>query len=126
MTSKRITVAQWIVTTIFALFMLMDGFGGLMHAQAGVDAIKHLGYPEYVLTIVGIAKILGVIAVIQPKYRTIKEWAYAGFAFNFLAASLSWYFTDGFGGEAIFPIVVLAVMLLSYFLWKRQAALQAA
>lgn len=126
MTSKRITVAQWIITTIFALFMLMDGIGGLMHAQAGVDAFKHLGYPEYVLTIVGIAKVLGVIAVIQPKYRTIKEWAYAGFTCNFIAASLSWYFTDGLGGEAFFPLIVLAVMLLSYFLWKRQAALQVA
>lgn len=53
--------------------MLMDGIGGITRQQAGQDILKHLGYPMYALTIFGVAKILGAIAILQTKFKTIKE-----------------------------------------------------
>jgi len=103
--------------------MLMDGIGGITRQQAGQDVLKHLGYPMYALTIFGVAKILGAIAILQTKFYTIKEWAYAGFAFNFIGAAASRAFVgDGFG-LIIAPIVALAFMFVAYFLWKKQGHL---
>lgn len=77
----------------------------------------------YALTIFGFAKILGVIAILQTKFYTIKEWAYAGFTFNFIGAAASRAFAgDGFG--LIFaPIVILAFMFVAYFFWKKYEGL---
>lgn len=100
--------------------MLMDGFGGVTRQQAGQDVLKHLGYPMYALTIFGMAKLLGVIAILQTKFYTVKEWAYAGFAFNFIGAAASRVFAgDGFG-LIILPIAVLAFMFAGYFFWKKK------
>jgi hypothetical protein len=73
MKSKTIKIIYWSVTGFFALAMLLDGIVGVMRIEAGKEALAHLGYPEYDLTIFGIAKILGSIAILQPKFRTIKE-----------------------------------------------------
>jgi hypothetical protein len=119
MKPKTIRIWYWTITIIFALFMLMDGIGGITRQQAGQEVLKHLGYPMYALTIFGVAKILGVIAILQTKFYTVKEWAYAGFAFNFIGAAASRAFAgDGFG-LTVAPIVVLAFMFLVYFFWKK-------
>ncbi len=123
MKPKTIKNIYWTITIIFALFMLMDGIGGITRQQAGKEVLKHLGYPMYALTIFGFAKILGAIAILQTKFYTIKEWAYAGFAFNFIGAAASRAFVgDGFG-LIIAPIVALAFMFVAYFLWKKQERL---
>jgi len=83
------------------------------------EALAHLGYPEYDLTIFGVAKILGSIAVLQPKFRTIKEWAYAGFTINFIGAFASHAFVGDGIGMLIPPIITLVIMFISYFLWKK-------
>jgi hypothetical protein len=99
--------------------MLMDGFGGITRQQAGVDVMQHLGYPIYAMSIFGIAKLLGAVAILETKFYVIKEWAYAGFTFNFIGAMLS----RGFAGDAVswilFPLIPLAIMFASYFLWKK-------
>lgn len=123
MKPKTIRTWYWVISIIFALFMLMDGIGGITRQQAGQDVLKHLGYPMYALTIFGVAKILGAIAILQTKFYTIKEWAYAGFAFNFIGAAASRAFVgDGFG-LIIAPIVALAFMFVAYFLWKKHKRL---
>jgi len=123
MKPKTISTWYWVISIIFALFMLMDGIGGITRQQAGQEVLKHLGYPMYALTIFGVAKILGAIAILQTKFKTIKEWAYAGFAFNFIGAAASRAFAgDGFG-LIVAPIVVLAFMFVAYFLWKKQECL---
>ncbi|BAV05844.1 hypothetical protein FLA_1856 [Filimonas lacunae] len=99
--------------------MLMDAIGGLTHAQAGVDSIKKLGYPEYVLTIIGVAKLIGVAAIVQPQYPILREWGYAGFAINFVIAFLSWLLVGGWYGPLLPPIIMLLFMCLPYILWKK-------
>ena len=81
--------------------------------------MRHLGYPIYVMTIFGFAKILGAIALLQPKYRTTKEWAYAGFTINFIGAFASGFFVGDEIGLLIPPVVALGILLLSYYFWKR-------
>lgn len=119
MSPKATKITYYSVLTIFSLFMLMDGTAGAMRVKDGVDAMLHLGYPVYVLSIVGIAKILGTIAILQPKFRTIKEWAYSGFTINFLGAFASRLFIGDSGFLLIFPIIMLAIMFSLYFLWKK-------
>jgi len=119
MKPKTIKIIYWSVTIFFALAMLLDGIVGVMRIEAGKEALAHLGYPEYNLTIFGIAKILGSIAILQPKFRTIKEWAYAGFTINFIGAFASHAFVGDGIGMLIPPVITLVIMFISYFLWKR-------
>lgn len=78
---KRKRIIYWIFTAWLALGMTSTGIVQLMKMQKEVDMFAHLGYPEYLLTIIGAWKILGVVAVLIPKFPLIKEWAYAGFSF---------------------------------------------
>jgi len=85
--SKRNKIICWIASLWLALGMVSTGAGQLFKAktgQGGLDMITHLGYPVYILTIIGIRKISGTVAVLIPKFPLLKEWAYAGF---FLATS---------------------------------------
>jgi hypothetical protein len=111
---KRNKIIFWTATIIIFFFE------GVMPAltfqtQLAKEGIKHLGYPEYFGTIFAIFKVLGAIALIIPQVpKRIKEWAYAGFAFDFIFACLSLWIVDGFGFEAIFPLIILAILIVSY------------
>ncbi|WP_423735723.1 DoxX family protein [Chitinophaga caseinilytica] len=119
MKPNTIKIIYWTSTVIFALMMLMDGYGGVSRQQAGVDIMQHLGYPVYFLSIVGVAKILGAVAILQTRFNAIKEWAYAGFAFNFLGAFASRAFVGDPTFEVVFPFVALAIMAVPYYFWKK-------
>ncbi|MCI1189495.1 DoxX family protein [Hymenobacter sp. DH14] len=109
----------WTLTIIFCLMMIADGIAGLMHEQNGVTAMKQLGYPIYIMDITGAAKILGALALLQHKYRMLKEWAFAGFAIDFVGAAAS-VALAGMGFVATLPALVLTAVLFGiYFLWKR-------
>jgi hypothetical protein len=109
----------WTLTIIFCFAMLMDGIGGITKQEAGQEVMRHLGYPIYAMVIFGIAKILGVIAILQTRYNTIKEWAYAGFIINCIGAFASRAAVGDNGLELIFPLIILSITLTSYFVWKR-------
>jgi uncharacterized membrane protein len=79
--TKRNKIIYWISTIWLALGMLAGGLQQIFHAKGFVDIIVHLGYPLYFLYILGVWKILGVIAILIPKFSLLKEWAYAGFIF---------------------------------------------
>jgi hypothetical protein len=116
---KKIRISYWTATIIFSLLMFMDGMAGITRQQAGIDVMHQLGYPVYFLSIAGLAKILGAVAIVQNKFKTIKEWAYAGFAINFFGACASQSFAGNNVFFAVFPLIVFAVMLVPYFLWKK-------
>ncbi len=119
MKPKTIKTLYWVITIIFCVAMLLDGIAGLNLAEEGKKALHQLGYPFYIMTITGIAKILGAIAILQTKYDTIKEWAYAGFAIDFIGAAASWAFVGGGLIGVLPPLVALAFMFVVYYLWKR-------
>lgn len=118
MKTKTVKIIYWSVTVFFTAAMLADGIAGIMQVEAGKEGLAHLGYPVYFMTILGTAKILGSLAILQTKFQTLKEWAYAGFTFNFISAFVSHAFV-GDGAMSLPPLVVLAIMSVSYISWKR-------
>ncbi|MFC0518567.1 DoxX family protein [Mucilaginibacter angelicae] len=109
---KRNKIIYWIATIWLALGMLSTGAVQLMKAKAGaggLDSVAHLGYPAYFLTILGIWKVLGVIAVLIPKFPVVKEWAYAGFFFAMSGAIFS-HIASGNVVAEIFPALLLLVL----------------
>lgn len=112
MTLKNI--AFWASTGLFALAM---GAGGLADITGGMaEAMAQLGYPLYFATILGVWKLLGVVALLVPGFDRIKEWAYAGFFFNLTGAAAS-HFLNGDGvGAMVPPLVLLGVASVSYAL----------
>jgi hypothetical protein len=112
--TKKMKIIYWISTLWLALGMVSTGVVQLFHGKegaGGVDSIMHLGYPIYFLTIIGIWKFLGVIAVLIPKYPLLKEWAYAGFFFAMTGAAFS-HIALGDSINEIFPSLLLLVLTL--------------
>ena len=110
--TKRNKIIYWIATIWLALGMLSTGIVQLFKGKAGqggVDMITHLGYPVYLLTILGIWKILGVVAVLIPKFPLLKEWAYAGFFFVMSGAIFS-HIASGDSVNEIFPSLLLLIL----------------
>ena len=111
--TKRNKIIYWAATGFLAFGMLAQGFAQIFHTEGYVEMINaHLGYPSYFLYIIGIWKILGVIAILIPDFKLLKEWAYAGFffvmsgaAFSHLAAGDS--VIDSL--PALFLLIVIAV-----------------
>ena len=116
--TKRNKIIYWIATIWLALGMVSTGAVQLFKAkqgQGGVDMITHLGYPVYILTILGIWKILGTIAVLIPKFPLLKEWAYAGFFFIMSGAIFS-HIAAGDSISEIFPSLLLLILtVISWF-----------
>jgi hypothetical protein len=125
MTPRTTARFYWTLTILFCLMMLADGVAGLLHEQNGVAAMRQLGYPVFIMDITGAAKILGALALLQNKYRTLKEWAFAGFVIDFIGAGASVLFA-GMGLTATLPALVMLAMIFGlYFLWKRYLASRA-
>jgi hypothetical protein len=119
MKPRTAQIIYWIVTIIFALMMLVDGFAGALRIAGAKEALAYLGYPEYLSTIIGFGKIFGSIAILQTYLSTIKEWAYAGFTFTLIGGFASHAFVGSGVLFLILPCLLLAIMFLSYFLWKK-------
>ena len=103
-------IIYWIVTLFFALMMMLDGIAGVLRVESGKAALAQLGFPEYCLSIFGIAKIFGSIAILQTIFSSIKEWAYAGFTFMLIGAFASHVFVGSGIGFLVLPIILLAIM----------------
>lgn len=99
--------------------MIADGLAGAFRTAGAIEALGALGYPAYLSTMIGIAKILGAMALFQNAGRVVKEWAYAGFAFLFIGATVSHAFSGSHVGFVILPVVMLVWVLVSYFLWRK-------
>ena len=115
---KRDKIIFWTATIIIALF---EGVLPIFTSQTELakEGIRHLGYPEYFGNALVVFKVLGVLALVIPKVpKRIKEWAYAGFAFNFIFATISHGAVDGMNGQTFFPLVVLGILIVSYIIIK--------
>lgn len=118
---KRTKTTYTILLVLFSIMMLMDGIAGILQVEDGKKAFDQLGYPYYLMTIVGVSKILGIIGLWQPN-KTLREWAFAGFTFNLLGAAASWALRGGPTGFVAISLIMLAVLLAIYFLWKKLQA----
>ena len=106
-------------TIIIALF---EGVMPALTSQTELakEGIRHLGYPEYFGNALVVFKILGVLALIIPQVpKRVKEWAYAGFAFDFIFAAISHGAVDGINGQTFFPLVVFGILAVSYIYYHK-------
>lgn len=112
---KRNKIIYWIFTIWFSFGMTFNAVSQLLKVDAEVLRVKHLGYPEYLLYLLGTLKLIGVTALLIPKYPLVKLLAYAGFTFLLIGALYSHIaFHDPF--KEIFPALLFSVLLgLSYF-----------
>jgi hypothetical protein len=115
---KRDKIIYWIATIWLALGMTATGVGQLIkmrEGQGGAEMITHLGYPVYLLIILGAWKIIGVIALLVPGIPLIKEWAYAGFFFIMTGAFLSHLAMQDPVVELFPSLLLLVLTIVSWY-----------
>ena len=112
---KTNLIIYWVATALLSLGMLWSGVAQILHTQQMVDLVTHVGYPSYFLYILGPWKVLGVIAILAPGFKLLKEWAYAGLFFTMTGALIS-HLIIGDGGKAIAgPFFQIIFILLSWY-----------
>lgn len=101
---------------LFSLAMLGSGVMDLVLPPPLLAGMQHLGYPAYFVALLGVWKLLGVAAVLAPRLPRLKEWAYAGFAFDLSGAAVSHLISGDGVGKALIPLVLLSVGMASWAL----------
>ena len=114
--TKTRKVFYWLTTGFAALALLGIGIADLAHAPEMMKGLAHLGFPLYFATIIGVWKILGVIAIVTPGLPRLKEWAYAGFFFTLTGAAMSHGISGDPVGVVLFPLMLLGVVGASWAL----------
>jgi len=112
---KRNKIIYWISTIWLSLGMLSTGIVQLIKMEEEAAMMKHLGYPLYFLTIIGVWKILGVAAILIPKLPLLKEWAYAGFFFAMTGAVFSHLVSGSTAQEFFGPVLLLMLTIVSWY-----------
>lgn len=113
--TKRNTIIYWIATVWLSLGMTSTGLVQLLCIKEEAEMMKHLGYPLYFLTLLGVWKLLGVIAVLVPKFPLLKEWAYAGFFFTMSGAIYSHLAVGDPAMECFGPLLLIALTFCSWY-----------
>jgi len=120
-------IAYWVSTGLLAALALFSGYAYLSGNPQAVQGFAHVGYPQQLRIILGIAKPLGAIALLVPGMAKLKEWAYAGFAFAWISAFVAHYLAKD-GPMAFTPLVLLVLLVVSYLTrpesrqWQPRAA----
>lgn len=118
---KKNKIIFWIATSIIFIFEgVLPAFTS--QTELAKEGIRHLGYPEYFGLLLAVFKVSGALVLIIPAIpRRMKEWAYAGFTFNFISAMVSNWVVDGFGIGAVLPVIFLLILAVSYTNYHKQA-----
>lgn len=114
--AKAKKISYWIATLWLALGMTSTGIVQIIKQKESTDFIINMGYPEYFLTLLGMAKLLGVVAVLIPRFPLLKEWAYAGFVFMMSGAVYSHIASGSAVADMFGASLLLILTLVSYFL----------
>lgn len=113
--SKRNKIIYWVATIWLSLGMTSTGIVQLIKMKEEVDLMTRLGYPLYFLTIIGVWKLLGVVAVLVPKFPLVKEWAYAGFFFTMSGAVISHLAVGDEAKEFFGPSLLIVLTIVSWY-----------
>jgi uncharacterized membrane protein YphA (DoxX/SURF4 family) len=118
--SKLDSLLHWIFTASFCAFMLTSAIPNILSTQEWVDVFNQLGYPVYMLPFIGVAKLLGIIALLVPGFPRVKEWAYAGFFFDLTGAVFSGLMAGGFDPLMLFMLIPYGLGTLSYIYYHKK------
>lgn len=106
-------IVYWVATGLVFAMSILAAFTYLSGNPEAVEGFAHIGYPQQLRVILGIAKPLGGIALIVPRFPKLKEWAYAGFTFSWISAFIAHYLAKD-GPKAFLPVVLLVLLFISY------------
>jgi uncharacterized membrane protein YphA (DoxX/SURF4 family) len=106
-------VTYWVSTSLLAALSVFAAFAYLSGSPQAVHGFAHVGYPQQLRVILGIAKLLGAIVLVVPGLAKVKEWAYAGFTFAWISAFVAHYLAKD-GPKAFMPVVLLLILVISY------------
>jgi len=109
-------IGYWATTGLLSFAMLGTAFGKLSQAPELVANVDHLGYPTYILTILGVWAALAVVALLAPGFARVKEWAYAGIVFQMTGAFASHIAAGDPVGQSIAPLILTAIAIASWTL----------
>jgi len=112
---KARQIAYWITTALVAFVFLSGGAEELARPAPLMEGMARLGYPAYFVTILGVWKILGGIAILIPRFPRLKEWAYAGMFFDLSGAAIS-HAVSGEQSKIAAPLIILAIVVASWAL----------
>jgi hypothetical protein len=109
----RRKITYWGATGLVAIVPLLAAFAYLTAAPQAVENFRHVGYPQQLRVLLGIAKLAGVIVLLLPRLPTLKDWAYAGFTFMWIAATVAHYLA---GDKPLFflPLALIGSLAVSY------------
>jgi hypothetical protein len=113
---KRKLIWYWIITGILSFCIFSGGLAQVMQVKGVVQGFKPLGYPIYFISLIGVWKVLGVIAIVIPKFKLLKEWAYAGIFFTMSGAVISHIASGDVSAQIIAPAVLAIFTVLSWYL----------
>lgn len=113
--TKRNKIIYWVATLWLSLGMTATGIVQLIQMPEEAKKMEGLGYPLYFLTIIGVWKLLGVVAVLIPKFSLLKEWAYGGFFFLMTGAVFSHLAVKDSVAEYFGPILLLVLTVVSWY-----------
>ena len=113
---KRKLIWYWIITGVLSFCLFSGGLMQALQVKGVVDGFKPLGYPTYFISLIGIWKMLGIIAILAPKFKLLKEWAYAGLFFTMTGAVISHICSNNVSVQIIAPIVLAIFTILSWYL----------
>jgi DoxX-like family len=107
------TIAYWGATGLVTVVPLLAAFAYLIASPQAVENFQHVGYPQQLRVLLGIAKLAGATVLLLPRLPTLKEWAYAGFTFMWIAACVAHYVA---GDKPLFllPVALIAALAVSY------------
>ena len=118
---KKTKIIYWIFTIIFGGFMLFSSIPDILRASSAVELITtHLGYPAYFIVVLGVAKLLGSVAILIPGFPRIKEWAYARLTFDLVAALVSFIAVGDPPSKWVFMAVFLILPAGSYLFYHKK------
>ena len=113
---KRKLIWYWIITILLSFCIFFGGLAQALQLKEVLQGFKPLGYPTYFISLIGIWKVLGVFAILIPKFPLLKEWAYAGIFFTMSGAVISHIASDDVKVQIISPIVLAIFTVLSWYL----------
>jgi hypothetical protein len=118
---KKTTILYWIFTGLLAVLMLFSSIPDILSVPDAVTMVStHLGYPAYFIPFIGVAKLLGVVAILVPGFPRIREWAYAGFVFDITAAIYSSISVGDPFGKWIFLFIGYIIIFGSYIYYHKR------
>lgn len=112
---RRDLIIYWIATALFTFGMTASGISQILGLKEMNEIMIHLGYPLYLMPLLGVWKLMGVIAVLVPNYKLLKEWSYAGFFFLLSGALISHIVMGNSGKSILGPLFQIIFLCISWY-----------